>query len=220
MATSAPKTKRPRLHVVGPVKVLCFGDAVAAGEPTPRGFRAEVAGDLEEFGIPFTFVGSQRAEAGYHDGYGGLTAAALLPKLTPALTHADPDVVLLHVGSADLAAHAAADDIAKSIEQMLDAVAAQSKRAKRPQPTHVLLASVVPRALPGGARDDDASRLNDRLQTLVAKRRSPPVAFVDLTRLMDAGRDYSDQNRPNYNGYHKIGRAFALALRDLVTGRP
>jgi lysophospholipase L1-like esterase len=212
--------KRPRLHVLGPLKVMCFGDAVAAGDPTPRGFRAELAGDLEEFGIPFTFVGSVRGEGGYHEGWSALGTAELLPKLEAALTRSDPDVVLLHAGTNDLVARVPVESAAQNVARMLDAVAAHAKRAKRLQPVHVLLALVVPRNLSGGVRDEDALRYNDRLRALAVGRRAsgPPITLVDLPRLMDRDRDYSDETRPNFNGYHKIGRAFALALRTLVTG--
>lgn len=213
--------KRPRLRVLGPLKVLCFGDAVAAGEPTPRGFRAELAGDLEEYGIPFTFVGSVRGEAGYHEGWGALTTAELLPKLEEALTRTDPDVVLLHAGPNDLSAKIPIEEVVSNVGRMLDAVAAASKRSKRPQPTHVLLSLVVPRKLATQAQDDEAMRYNARLREAAGRRRptSPPIMLVDLMRMMDRERDYSDDRRPNFNGYHKIGLAYALALRELVTGK-
>lgn len=99
-----------------PVRILCIGDSITQGGRADREeftYRLPLQGILRGLGVPFEFVGSQRAglQPGAtwpawfdprHEGYYGARTAAVRDKLRQHLpTLPAPDIALIHLGTND-----------------------------------------------------------------------------------------------------------------------
>lgn len=198
--------------------VLPLGDSITDGVPTTDGYRAYLARELAAAGIGVDYVGSLRSPAGAHEGWSGYTAAELLPPLRGALDRFHPQVVLLHIGTNDLGLGVGAARAAEDVRKLLELIDERSRRgaSQGKAPIRVFLAKIIGRNLfAAGERDDELLTYNARLAEVAAARRKAgqPVELVDMHAAVDPRRDLDDALHPNQQGYQKIARAWAQALK-------
>lgn len=122
-------------HAIAPappklVRIMPLGDSITAGlnmvKDVPGGYRKELSARLTSAGIPFDFVGSSVANPiegtdPDHEGHGGFRTQAILENLSEWLS-ADPDVVLLHIGTNDVLAGVPLREITDNLEKILSSL--------------------------------------------------------------------------------------------------
>jgi acyl-CoA thioesterase-1 len=144
-----------------------------------------------------------------HEAYWDYTVGDLLPRARGLVAQAQPDIVLIHLGTNDVLDGRAAGPIAQDLGTLIDAI-----RGGKPD-VLVLLAKLIP-AAPDPAGIGALNRLIDG----VAARQSSalsPVVVVDLASGY-ALADNDDGIHPGTRGEAKIGDGWAraiLAWRDL-----
>src|SRR3954467_8753010 len=111
------------------------------GSPATAGYRAPLFAELAADGVRVDYVGSRRSgPAGMADpdneGHSGWTLEKMIPKVGAWVSKADPDVVLLHMGTNDVNSGTKGAVAATRLDALLDRVFAAA-----PQ-THVIVAGI------------------------------------------------------------------------------
>jgi lysophospholipase L1-like esterase len=196
--------------------ILPLGDSITEGVPTADGYRRDLAALLAESGTTVRYVGSLSSRAGAHEGWTGFTAGELVPKLRATLERTRPDVVLLHIGTNDLGLGVPMDESIGHVRELLALIEARSRRDGGRPAIRVLLAQIIERNLFfGRGNDPEVAAYNARLAALAAERRKAghKIEVVDMSAALDARRDLHDPLHPSAEGYRKMARAWAAALR-------
>lgn len=197
--------------------ILPLGDSITEGVPTEDGYRAFLKQDLAAAAVAVEYTGSRRSDAGAHEGWSGFTAEELIPKLKAVLGRVRPDVVLLHIGTNDLGLGVPQERAGKNVTHLLELIDERSRRpdGKGKPPTRVFLAQIIGRNIPGLRRDDEVTTWNHRLATIAAARKKAgqPVEVVDLNAVVDPATDLADALHPSAEGYRKIARGWAAAIK-------
>ena len=119
------------------------------------------------------------------------------------VAQAQPDVVLVHLGTNDVLAGQSASGIAAELGGVIDAI-----RAGKPD-AHILLAKIIP-----AAPDPSGTAALNRLIDGVASGRSSatsPIAVVNQASGYSTGDNY-DGVHPNVSGESKLGNRWADAV--------
>ena len=174
-AVAAPATGTATTQS-GPVRVMPLGDSITDGYTVEGGYRTRLWTLLTADHVAVDLVGSREsgpAELGdkANEGHVGLRADEITAQVTPWLTQARPDIVLLHIGTNDLGEVSGAETAAH-----LDALLAEIYRV---QPrTHVVVATIIP-MFSGVAAERDA--YNAAIPGIVARYRSASRAITKWT---------------------------------------
>jgi acyl-CoA thioesterase-1 len=200
-----------------PLRIIALGSSstVGQGSMATAGFRGPLETLLARDGIAFVMVGSQ--ESGppsvpdrHHEGHGGWSMAEMQPLLAGWLRAQHPDLVLLQVGTNDLAMGVSAEATAARLDTMLTTIHEVSGAAVivagvwAPLPTHAAARAAYP-ALAAA---------------VVARHRSRHEAavFCDTSALLGTN-DLSDGLHPNVHGYRKIAIMWEEGIRTHVASR-
>ncbi|GGK28196.1 hypothetical protein GCM10010124_21030 [Pilimelia terevasa] len=205
-------TARQAAAARDPVRILALGDSLTWGTAAPHldGWRRGLRARLVRAGVPVDFVGSRATGAfadNQHDGRPGWRIADLR-RAAPALVRAaDPDVILLHVGTNDVklpgpGVAGAPARLGLLLDQLLRLAPAAP----------VLVAQVA-----NSPRVDIQPRLArfNRSLAVVAARRGPRVRVVDMAAL-GVFSDFADSLHPNRRGYAVLAHRWYRALQPVL----
>jgi len=201
-----------------PLRVMPLGASSTAGVGSPgtAGYRGPLYADLAGDGIRVDFVGSQRTgPAGMADpdneGHSGWTLQRMIPQTRAWVAEADPDVVLLHMGTNDVNTGSSGATTAARLDQLISEVYAGSPR------THVIVAGIWA-ALP--THLGDRAELARLTPGVVARHRAlgRSIEFVDTSTLLSA-TDFTDALHANASGYSKIATMWTTEITGWLAAR-
>ncbi|WKU47542.1 FG-GAP-like repeat-containing protein [Streptomyces sp. VNUA116] len=192
--------KVPRLAV------MPLGDSITwgAGSSAKDGYRAVLRDKLASHADSLQFVGSLRQNGAEHEGHSGWQISGLSENIGHWLPAANPNVVLLNIGTNDMDLDNDVDGAPARLGRLID----QITRAA-PDMT-LLVSSLVPSQSAEVQRR--VEKFNAEVPRLVAERRSKgfKVGFVDMSAVTT--RDLNDRLHPNDTGYAKMANAFYEGL--------
>lgn len=209
----------PALSAATPVRIMPLGDSITAG---PGCWRAKLWHRLQTSGYTnIDFVGTQSdgggCNPGYaydfdHEGHGGYSATGIAAnnQLPPWLAAAQPDVVLMHLGTNDmwggyLGLQDKLDAFTKLVGQM---------RAANPA-MKIVVAQIIPMSAAACATcPADVKALDDAIPGWAAglSTSQSPIIVADLWTGYDAVADNVDGVHPNDTGFQKMADAWYPAV--------
>ncbi|GAA4540523.1 SGNH/GDSL hydrolase family protein [Pseudonocardia xishanensis] len=201
-----------------PLRVMPLGASSTAGvgSPATAGYRGPLYADLAGDGIRVDFVGSQHTGPADmadpdNEGHSGWTLQRMTPQVRAWVAAADPDVVLLHMGTNDVNSGTSGTTAAARLDRLLAEVFAGAPR------THVIVAGIWA-ALPTHLAD--RAELARLTPGIVARYRAEgrSIEFVDTSRLLSAG-DFTDALHANAGGYAKIAAMWSTEISGWLAAR-
>jgi lysophospholipase L1-like esterase len=205
-----------------PIRIMPLGDSITESTGGSASYRYYLWQALMRKDLPVSFVGSMKGVSGgaplrndfdqRHEGHSGWRADEVLSHITSWAEAANPDIVLVHLGTNDLwqgqSAEETADDIAGVIERL----------RKVNSRVEILLAQIIPSSL-GGLRD--TGKLNERLAAVAQNnsRSASAVLLVDLATGFDPRTMTVDGVHPNEAGEQWMAERWAAALVPLLQAR-
>jgi lysophospholipase L1-like esterase len=203
-----------------PVRIMPLGDSITG---SPGCWRALLWRDLREAGhTNVDFVGSLPAPGcgfeydGENEGHGGILATNMADQnqLPPWLEAANPDVVMVHLGTNDVWSALPADAILDAFTTLVGQM-----RANNPDVT-VLVAQIIP------MNPDNCAECGQRAEALneaipawaegLSTARSP-ITVVDQWTGFDTATDTYDGVHPNEAGDRKIADGWYPALTEAIS---
>lgn len=200
------------------VRIMALGDSITTSNPGHNSYRYYLWHDLLNNGYGANFVGSQtRNDAGPpnnldfdqdHEGHSGLRADELLPNVGSWVTDAQPDIVLIHLGTNDLMEGQSVSSTITDIGLIIDAT-----RAVNPA-----IRIVVAKILPAVGFDALVDQFNSELVNLVASMALPgsPLVLADMNSGFSSSTDQYDGIHPNGIGESKMADRWYVALVPLL----
>lgn len=204
------------------IDILLLGDSITFGvvngdsddREQTGGYRTVLFRELVANGLThptdFDFVGSLTDGPpdidGDHAGYRGATISKIDDRLEDLLLELPkaPDIVLLLLGTNDVAKAIDLDDAPKRLEKAID-------RLLEAQVDRVFIGSIPP--LP--ERLSASKRFNRALPEL-AERKGDRVTFVDVSRSLGNSEISRDNIHPNARGYQIVGENWAKAIAPIL----
>ncbi|MCW0212802.1 MAG: SGNH/GDSL hydrolase family protein [Pseudonocardia sp.] len=211
---AAPSVRTVGVGPGGPLQVLRVMPLGASstegiGSPATAGYRGPLLAALDRDGVAIDYVGSLRSgPAGLRDrdneGHSGWTLERMTPVVAGWVRKAEPDVILLHMGTNDIGSGASGAVVADRLDRFLDEIDSASPA------THVIVAGVWAKFPNRASARAELARLTPGV---VAKHtaRGQSVRYVDNTNLLDA-RDFTDSLHANARGYGKIAAMWATEI--------
>ncbi|QLE74457.1 hypothetical protein FGW37_25215 [Streptomyces rectiverticillatus] len=197
---SAQNWKVPRLAV------MPLGDSITrgAGSSTGNGYRIALHDKLAAHSGSLQFVGSVRTNGADHEGHSGWQINDLSENIERWLPAADPNVVLLNIGTNDIDRNNDVDDAPARLGRLIDKITRAA-----PEMT-VLVSSLVPSQ--SAQVQKRVEKFNSDVPRLVAERRNKgfKVGYVDMSAV--TAPDLNDRLHPNDSGYAKMATAFYEGL--------
>jgi lysophospholipase L1-like esterase len=222
------------------VNIMPLGNSITRGYgtgPDPDsanfnyGFRFYLFNSLNASGYDFDFVGTlnQGSQSGLnfdydHEGHGGFRADQLVPEMDDYLSMAQPDVILLHIGTNDVAQRNDtnyAADVA-DVTAILNAIDSYSTE------TIVVLAQIIDQDRNDGRYQPNAVATYNNLLVTMAQNRinsGDKLVLVDMYNALnyaDNGDMEHDETylpndwlHPTDSGYQKIAAVWQDALVEL-----
>jgi lysophospholipase L1-like esterase len=191
-----------------------LGDSITEGGGGYATYRYWLQKDLEKIGVAVDFVGSQSGSHWGkprfsdfdpdHEGHWGWTSGQVRKRIDEWAAAARPDVVLLHLGTNDLAAQ---PDV---IPENLAAIIASLRKAN-PRVT-IFVARLIPvREFPPESLD----RVNASIEGMANEQSKAEsrVIVVPQDAGFDAAADTVDGVHPNETGERKMAKRWFEALR-------
>lgn len=194
-----------------PLKIMPLGDSITygLGSQTRSSYRIDLQKRLARAGLAVDFVGSRSSGSGAdpdNEGHGGRTIRQIAAQATDWLGTHQPDAVLLHLGTNDMAF---GDDVSRAparLSALIDQI-----HAARPS-AQVFVQKIVGSRKPWLQRRINA--YNAALPAVVAAKDSR-VHLVDQSNIREV--DLYDMVHPNEFGYAKMSFNLYNAL-DRVYG--
>ncbi len=200
-------------------RIMPVGDSITkgvGGSGDNRGYRKPLYNLLKN-SYSVDFVGSQVHGDGTfdenHEGHPGETAEFIKGNISNFLSAANPNIVILHIGTNDISDGVATNDIVSDIDVTLTRIWNFNPGVQ------VLLCSVAPRI----SNDPATQQLGQGIQNLVSSRSSNnPVTFVDIYQTISWREGWekfamADSVHPNDTGYQLMADALFETLRPLLT---
>lgn len=206
-----------------PVRIMPLGDSITYDQlefeyenqnPRPIGertsYRSHLWYRLQDGGYLPDFVGSQKA--GYdilppfdpdNEGHPGATSFNIAESLYGYLANAQPDIILLHIGTNDYTTSA------EGIEMILNQIAIYESNSGKS--IHLYIAQIIDRKnhdpIIAAFNQDLTKRIQEQIK--LGKR----ITLVDMYhRAGLTPDDYADNTHPNSNGYAKMANVWFNAL--------
>ncbi len=215
-------------------RIMPLGDSITYGIVSTRagvrdngngGYRTALWQKFQQANLTIDFVGSnpKQPDSGDslgdkdHNGYPGETIEQIDSRAIPLLNAADPDVVLLMIGTNNLATADTAQVMTDKLGQLIDRITNFSPDLK-------LLVSTIPPVrteFRGEAVVQKAVDYNAAISPLIDSKKAvgKAVEFVDMRSLMMSDISTArvdDGVHPTYGGYSKIGNLWYDALATKV----
>ncbi|MCK6561741.1 VCBS repeat-containing protein [candidate division KSB1 bacterium] len=189
----------------GVIRIMPLGDSITEGEKSSdgAGYRSALYHRLTDFGSRFDFVGSLNYGTGFpdteHEGHPGWSANQILGNLTTFLTQAQPQAVLLHIGTNDISGGNSAEQVVSEIAAIVDQTLGFDPGLR------LFLSTLVPRT---DANEPVNAEVNAQLPALVNARASAGhrIYLVDNYAAFLANPNWAtdwmaDRLHPNDSGY-------------------
>ena len=192
-----------------PCKILPLGDSITDGFGVPGGYRIELFRKALDAGQSITFVG--RAMNGpdevdgqpfprAHEGYSGWTIQQIDDIVPSPALDADPHIVLLHLGTNDMAfgANGADQRLAALIDQILSAL----------PDALLVVSSIIP--FPG---NNNISAYNAAIPGIVEARANAGKHILFVDQFTDFPEDgFDDPVHPDEKGYAYMATVWYTAI--------
>jgi lysophospholipase L1-like esterase len=205
-ADAAPVTGRP-------LKIMPLGDSITwgVGSSTTSSYRADLWRQLVVgAGLAVDFVGSGQSGSlpdNDNEGHSGWRIEQITASIDGWLAAAQPDVVLLHIGTNDMAQNFDIAGAPARLGTLLDRIAADLPSAA------VVVAAIVPAT--DATVNDRINAFNAAVPGIVARHSN--ARFADLNSTI-AAADMADTLHPNDAGYAKMASLWYSALEGIVGG--
>jgi hypothetical protein len=197
-----------------PVRLMPLGDSITRGLICPApgfipgGYRTRLYHRLANELFPVEFVGSANDNpdpgnlpSPAHEGHGGWRIDEIEAGIGAWLEAAQPDIILLHIGTNDMAQNYDVDDAPHRLAGLLAGMR-----------TRVFVAQII------GSTDDAVreriERYNAAIPDVAARHRATVVDMFHAVPLSD----FADPYHPNAAGYGKIADTWFAAIAR--AGRP
>ncbi|WP_216326696.1 DUF4038 domain-containing protein [Deinococcus aestuarii] len=210
MAQTAPATATPARAL----KIMPLGDSITDGYNVPGGYRTELYRRLSPQVPGLNFVGSMSNGPGTladrdHEGHSGWRIDELAAKVNDWLGHAQPDVILLMIGTNDIIQNRDLPGAPARLGRLLDQIS-----ARRPN-TWILVSSLPPLQNP-----DENRRVGQYNAAIpgIAKSRADQgkkITFVNVGAALTLA-DLADGVHPTVSGYNKLADLWYQALRQTL----
>ena len=198
------------------VKVMPLGDSITEGWPGPDRvtYRFWLWKRLELAGYDVDFVGSRTGVSSgqplytdwdqNHQGLSGWTADEVAAQATSWANAAQPDVVLLHIGTNDLLQSQSVSGTINEVRQIID-----NLRVARPN-VDIFLCKIIPSTINASA----FVSFNNQIPGVVAEKdtQQSRVIMVDQFTGFSATNDEFDGIHPNARGERKMSTKFYASL--------
>jgi acyl-CoA thioesterase-1 len=206
--------RQPRLNI------MPLGDSITAGYGQRDSYRWHLWHLIRQDGSDVDFVGSVRSQTPLdgefdadHEGHWGFFTTDILNNLLGWLAVNTPDVVLLHIGTNDVGTCRNVDEIADTIEEIIDVI-----RGHQPK-VAIMLAKIIPinydgYCPTGQSLHETVRQLNQRLGALATKKSG--VMTIDLYSSLDPKTDFRDPLHPNDRGFQKMAQKWFQALKPVL----
>ena len=200
------------------VRIMPLGDSITQGYNDS--YRRPLWFALRKAGWDVDFVGSMNqgyagsVESGDydrdHEGHWGWFADEVLERIDEWAARAEPEIVLMHLGTNDIGTGQDIPETTDKINQII-----QHLRAYDPH-IHVLLAAIIPVA--HEMAEERIRRFNTQLALLAEELDTPSsrVVLVDQFTGFDARQDTYDGIHPNGGGNKKMSQKWFSALEPLL----
>jgi hypothetical protein len=183
------------------------------------GYREKLYTDLIDKGYDFDLVGS--LENGifpdpWHEGHGGFYADEIRDNIYGWLVDNPVDIVLLHIGTNDIAFGDSAADVRTEIDEILDRI--DDFEADYDTEVMVILARIINQQDPNTPEGVRITTLNSLLQTLVNTRSAAgdKIRMVDHENALNYPDDMANTLHPNMTGYNKMAGVWRDALEQVL----
>ena len=201
-----------------PLRVMPLGDSITQGYGAPGGYRAPLYQLLTNAGFDVDFVGNQTDNGSAslpdsnHEGHPGYSISQIDSNWpTWIRTIADPDVILLLIGTNDYGWNQPAGEINR-LDQLISDIVASRPMAR------VMVANLLLRT--DNATVDQAIQtdFNPYVPGIVAQHQAlgHRVSFTDLRSAVGAS-DLYDGVHPNQSGYSKMAANWFTAITNAIT---
>ncbi|RYU73852.1 InlB B-repeat-containing protein, partial [Hymenobacter persicinus] len=206
------------------VKIMPFGASATQGDYNHNSYRRVLWQQLQAAGYSVDFVGSQRSNYGGpppnpdfdldHESRWGALASDLRPMVQAWAASAQPDIVLIHVGSNDMFQNRSITGTRDEIGLIIDQF-----RLGRPG-VKIVLAQLLPTLQNPG--NSNITALNSLLPALVQQKNTPesPVLLVDQNTGFDPAVDTYDGTHPTAAGEAKMVSRWMPAVQTLLGPAP
>jgi lysophospholipase L1-like esterase len=198
------------------VKVMPLGDSITEGWPGPERvtYRFWLWKRLELAGYDVDFVGSRTGVSSgqplytdwdqNHQGLSGWTADEVAAQATSWANAAQPDIVLLHIGTNDLLQSQSVSGTINEVKQIID-----NLRVARPN-VDIFLCKIIPSTINASA----FVNFNNQIPGVVAEKdtQQSRVIMVDQFTGFSATNDEFDGIHPNARGERKMSTKFYAGL--------
>ena len=205
----------PRVFLSG-VKVMPLGDSITEGWPDAQRvtYRFWLWKRLQLGGYDVDFVGSRTGVSSgqplytdwdqNHQGLSGWTADEVAAQATSWANAAQPDVVLLHIGTNDLLQSQSVSGTINEVKQIID-----NLRVARPS-VDIFLCKIIPSTVNASA----FANFNNQIPGVVAEKdtQQSRVIMVDQFTGFSATNDEFDGIHPNARGERKMSGKFYVSL--------
>jgi lysophospholipase L1-like esterase len=205
-------------------KVMPLGDSITDGVGVENGggYRTELWRLITAQALSIDFVGSMMNGPAAlpdknHEGHSGWEIALLAQNANPWLTSFRPELVLLMIGTNDIARSTDPPGAPARLSALVDQIIATLPGS------HVVVAAITPLADP--TQDQRAVTYNTAIDTLIRQKQTAgmAVSFVDMHAALTTA-DLADGAHPNASGYTKMAWVWFTELMRLrgtiVTGPP
>ena len=198
------------------VRIMPLGDSITFGTPNPSygGYRNLLEKLLAQEGSKVEFVGSQESGVGVlrypaNEGHPGWTINRIKNGIDKQgwLERAQPDIVLLHIGTNNFRLHQA-QSVDTDLSALLDDILERLPRA------NVIVAQIIPFRNGLGR----LQRVYDAAIPGIVASKGRRVSVVNLSNVLSPG-DYADMFHPSSDGYDKMARVWARAIRPVMNRR-
>ncbi|GIE92944.1 cellulose binding domain-containing protein [Paractinoplanes rishiriensis] len=219
VATAGPAT------AAAPVRIMPLGDSITAGTGC---WRAKLWRQLQTTGYTnIDFVGGVSdgggCNPGYsydfdHEGHGGFSATGIADanQLPPWLAAANPDIVLVHLGTNDMwGGHIPLANKLTAFTKLVGQMRANNPNMK------IIVAKIIPMSAAACANcPADVVAFNNALPGWAAglTTAASPIVLADLWTGYDAVADNNDGVHPNDAGYTKMAAAWYPVLARVLGG--
>lgn len=221
------------------VNIMPIGDSITFGLGEDGGYRKYLDYSLKEKDISFDMVGPEGKNSesfsykgqnvqydGNHAGYSGYTIKqqypipswgenGLLEKLQSknAIKQAQPDIVLLIIGTNDMTANRNLNDCEQDLHTLIDYILGDM-----PEDGVIFMGSIPEFTAYGG----NAQRVGNYNNTVkkVAESYGDNVQFADVHGSLNGMADMSSDNlHPSGAGYEKMGKFWAEVIDEYLAGK-
>ena len=203
-----------------PVRIMPVGDSItygaSPGGDIPGGYRNKLYQSLSAAGFAVDYVGSQSSNPATtlpdsdHEGHPGWTISQIDQNITGWLgTIADPDVILLHIGTNDFGI---GYDTPNSINR-LDALL--TKMATLRPYAHIIVTNLMERNEPYNSQIQ--AQFNPYVQARVNAQAAlgRRVSYLDMRSAVPIA-DMPDSLHPNQTGYNLMADAWLPAIQAVI----